>query len=157
VIKKGRVWRETFAVRHHSLLPIHLIISTGTGKIADTVTAPSPEMLAYALKAASFGDDVFGWDYCTNRLEEHVAKLCGKEAAIFVSSGTMGNQISMRCLLDKPPYRYVNSLALISGLTSLTYYSVLSDYRSHIYTSEAGGLASNSGATCIPVVPSNGE
>ncbi|PVF96275.1 hypothetical protein CPB86DRAFT_816527 [Serendipita vermifera] len=106
---------------------------------SDTVTAPSPEMLAYAMKAVSLGDDVFGWDYCTNRLEEHVAKLCGKEAAIFVSSGTMGNQIAVKCLLDKPPF------------------SVLSDYRAHIYTSEAGGLATNTGAASIPVVPSNGK
>ena len=46
---------------------------------ADTMTAPTPQMLEYALRAASLGDDVMGWDYCTTRLEEHVAKLCGKE------------------------------------------------------------------------------
>lgn len=63
-------------------------------------------MLDYALKATSFGDDVFQRDYCTNALESHVAKLCGKEAALFVSSGTMGNQIALRCLLEKPPYRF---------------------------------------------------
>jgi len=43
------------------------------------MTAPTPEMLQYALKAASLGDDVMGWDYCTTRLEEHIAALCGKE------------------------------------------------------------------------------
>jgi len=62
-------------------------------------------MLQYALKATSLGDDVFGWDYSTNRLEEHLAALCGKEDAVFVSSGTMGNQISLKCLLGKPPNR----------------------------------------------------
>lgn len=106
---------------------------------SDTMTAPTPQMLEYALKAASLGDDVMGWDYCTNRLEEHVARLCGKEAGIFVSSGSMGNQLAIRALLGKPPY------------------SVLSDHRAHNYTSEAGGTAFHSGATSIPVIPSNGK
>ncbi|KAG8856722.1 Threonine aldolase [Serendipita sp. 411] len=79
---------------------------------SDTVTAPSAEMLKFAMKATSVGDDVFGWDYCTNALEQHMAKICGKEAAIFVSSGTMGNQIALRCLFERPPY----SLCFSKGL-----------------------------------------
>lgn len=68
-------------------------------------------MLDYAFKVASFGDDVFGNDWCTNRLEEHVATLTGKEAAVFLSSGTMSNQIALRSHLTQPPHRYVSELS----------------------------------------------
>ena len=59
---------------------------------SDTVTRPSQPMRA-AMSSAEVGDDVFGEDPTVNRLQERVAQLLGKEAALFVPSGTMGNQI----------------------------------------------------------------
>ncbi len=63
---------------------------------SDTVTKPSPAM-RQAMAAAEVGDDVFGEDPTVNLLQEKVAALLGKEAALFVASGTMGNQICLRC------------------------------------------------------------
>lgn len=57
---------------------------------SDTVSHPTPEMRA-AMAAAEVGDDVFGDDPTVNRLEELAAGMMGKEAALFVPSGTMGN------------------------------------------------------------------
>ena len=76
---------------------------------ADTVTAPTEEMYAYATRVASLGDDVFGTDECTNTFEAHVAKLAGKEAGLFALSGTMSNQLALRTHLSQPPYRYICS------------------------------------------------
>ena len=59
---------------------------------SDTVTRPTPGMRA-AMASAEVGDDVFGDDPTVKRLEERVAGLLGKEAALFVPSGTMSNQI----------------------------------------------------------------
>lgn len=115
---------------------------------------PTPEMYVYAAKA-SVGDDVYH-EPCTKALEAHIAKITGKEAGMFVPSGTMSNQIALRTHLQQPPY------------------SVLCDHRSHIvrYSSvvsyatflsdaapryEAGGLAFHSGAHAQMVVPSNGN
>lgn len=61
---------------------------------SDTVTRPTPGMRA-AMAAAEVGDDVYGEDPSMRALEERVAELFGKEAALFVPSGTMGNQIGM--------------------------------------------------------------
>ena len=61
---------------------------------SDTVTRPTPEMLA-AMVAASLGDDVYHDDPTVNRLEEESALVTGKAAAIFVPTGTMGNQLSI--------------------------------------------------------------
>src|SRR5512134_2956813 len=58
---------------------------------SDTVTRPTPGMRA-TMHAAEVGDDVFGEDPTVNRLQEKVAALLGKEAALFVPSGTMSNQ-----------------------------------------------------------------
>lgn len=74
--------------------------------------APTKEMYIYALQA-SLADDVY-FEPTADSLEKHIAKLTGKEAALFVPSGTMANQISLRTHLVQPPY------------------SVLCDYRSHI-------------------------
>ena len=65
---------------------------------SDTVTRPTPAMRA-AMAAADVGDDVFGEDPTVNRLQERVADLLGKEAALFVPSGTMSNLIgvSLHC------------------------------------------------------------
>jgi len=105
--------------------------------VSDTLTVPSKEMYEYAIQA-SLGDDVYH-DPNTATLEAHIARLFGKEASLFVASGTMSNQLAMRTHLKQPPY------------------SVLCDHRSHMYACEAGGVALYSGAQAIPVIPSNGR
>src|SRR5580658_776405 len=62
---------------------------------SDTVTRPTPAMRE-AMARAEVGDDVYGEDPTVNRLEEEVAALLGKEAALFVPTGTMGNQIALQ-------------------------------------------------------------
>ncbi|CAL1696495.1 unnamed protein product [Somion occarium] len=105
--------------------------------ISDTITVPSNEMYAYAA-LASLGDDVYH-EPSTIALEAHMAQITGKEAAMFVPSGTMSNQIALRTHLKQPPY------------------SVLCDYRAHIHKYEAGGTAFHSNATTITAIPSNGH
>src|ERR1700710_450895 len=61
---------------------------------SDTVTRPSPGMRR-VMAAAEVGDDVYGEDPSAQRLERTVAELLGKEAALFVPSGTMANQIAL--------------------------------------------------------------
>jgi len=61
---------------------------------SDTVTKPTPEMRE-AMANAEVGDDVYGEDPTVNRLEALAAEMVGKEAAVFVPTGTMGNQISI--------------------------------------------------------------
>src|SRR5438477_6353519 len=95
---------------------------------SDTVTRPTPGMRA-AVAAADVGDDVFGEDPTVNRLEERLAGLLGKEAALFVPSGTMSNQIA------------------IKGHTQPGD-EMLCDVHCHIYNNEAGGPAVLSGVTC---------
>ncbi len=60
---------------------------------SDTVTRPTPAMRR-AMAAAELGDDVFGDDPTVNALEERAAELLGKEAGLFVASGTMGNLVA---------------------------------------------------------------
>ena len=67
---------------------------------SDTVTRPTPEMRA-AMAAAEVGDDVYGEDPTVNLLERRAAEIFGREAALFVPTGTMGNQIAIR-LLTQP-------------------------------------------------------
>ncbi|MGB6690407.1 MAG: GntG family PLP-dependent aldolase [Terracidiphilus sp.] len=62
---------------------------------SDTVTRPTPEMRA-AMAAAEVGDDVYGEDPTVNLLEKRAAEIFGREAALLVPSGTMGNQIAIR-------------------------------------------------------------
>ncbi|TWU27865.1 low-specificity L-threonine aldolase [Bythopirellula polymerisocia] len=62
--------------------------------LSDTLTRPTPEMRA-AMSAAEVGDDVFGEDPTVNRLEEHISAMLGKEAALFMPSGTMSNLIGL--------------------------------------------------------------
>ena len=62
---------------------------------SDTVSVPTPEMLD-AMMSAAVGDDVYGEDPTVNRLQAMVAEMCGMEAAILVTSGTMGNLLSIR-------------------------------------------------------------
>ncbi len=62
---------------------------------SDTVTRPTPEMRT-AMAAAEVGDDVYGEDPTVNLLEKRAAEMFGREAALFVPTGTMGNQIAIR-------------------------------------------------------------
>jgi threonine aldolase len=64
---------------------------------SDTVTRPTAAMRA-AMAAAEVGDDVYGEDPTLNLLQERAARLLGKEAALFVASGTMGNQVALAAL-----------------------------------------------------------
>ncbi|KAH9921961.1 pyridoxal phosphate-dependent transferase [Epithele typhae] len=98
---------------------------------------PTLEMYLYATRA-SVGDDVYH-EPCTKALEAHMANITGKEAALFVPSGTMSNQLALRTHLKQPPY------------------AVLCDHRSHIVRYEVGGLAHHSGAHAQMVIPSNGH
>ena len=63
---------------------------------SDTVTRPTPEMRE-AMAAAEVGDDVFGEDPTVNELQRRAAERLGKEAALFVPTGTMGNQVAIAC------------------------------------------------------------
>ena len=64
---------------------------------SDTVTRPTPAMRE-AMARAEVGDDVYGEDPTVNRLQERVAAMLGKEAGLFVPSGTMANQVSLGVL-----------------------------------------------------------
>ena len=88
---------------------------------SDTVTAPT-EGMRRAMAAAEVGDDVYGEDPSVIALEERVAGMFGHEAAVFVPSGTMGNQICLRLVV--PP----------AG-------ELLCDSDAHIVTYEGGGAA----------------
>ncbi|KAF9042108.1 pyridoxal phosphate-dependent transferase [Panaeolus papilionaceus] len=101
------------------------------------IPVPTEEMYQYAMRA-TLGDDVY-FEPSTAALEEHMAKVTGKEAGLFVPSGTASNQIAIRTHLQQPPY------------------SVICDHRAHIHKYESGGAAFHSGAAVIPVVPSNGH
>ena len=61
---------------------------------SDTVTLPSPDMLK-AIAETDLGDDVFSEDPTVNALEEKASSIAGKEAALIVPSGTMGNLVSI--------------------------------------------------------------
>ncbi len=64
---------------------------------SDTVTRPTPKMRE-AIASAEVGDDVYGEDPSVNRLQERAAEMLGKEAALFVPSGSMANQVAVRSL-----------------------------------------------------------
>jgi threonine aldolase len=66
---------------------------------SDTVTKPTPEMRR-AMFEAEVGDDVYGEDPTVNRLEQRAAEAAGKEAALFVPTGTMGNTIAIKLLTE---------------------------------------------------------
>jgi threonine aldolase len=66
---------------------------------SDTVTKPTPEMRR-AMMEAEVGDDVYGEDPTANRLEQRAAEITGKEAALFVPTGTMGNTIAVKLLTE---------------------------------------------------------
>ncbi len=93
--------------------------------ISDTITKPTPAMLA-AMLAAEVGDDVFGEDPTVRALEEKAATMFGKEAAVFCPSGTMTNQIAV-----KVHTRPLDEIICEEG--------------SHVYQYETGGYAFHSG------------
>jgi threonine aldolase len=92
---------------------------------SDTVTRPSPQMRR-AMAEAPVGDDQYGEDPTVNRLQQRIAELLGKEAALFVPSGTMANQIALK-LLTRPGEE------------------VLVGRDAHMMWHEAGAGAANSG------------
>jgi threonine aldolase len=92
---------------------------------SDTVTRPTPEMRR-AMADAEVGDDGFGEDPTVRALEEEYAARVGKEAALFVPSGTMANQIALRVLA-------VAGTAVVAGR------------RQHVVAYEAGAAARNAG------------
>jgi threonine aldolase len=104
---------------------------------SDTVTRPTPAMRR-AMAEAEVGDDHYGEDPTVNRLEEAVARLLGFEAALFVPSGTMGNEIAIR-LLTEPGQE------------------VLADERSHVVQYELSGMAALSGVVPHVVVTEDGR
>jgi len=103
---------------------------------SDTITKPTPGMRE-AIANAKVGDDVFGEDPTINKLQKRVAELLGKEAALFVPSGTMANQISIKS-------------HTIPGD------EVLCDANSHIFNYEGGSPAFISGAQLCPLPGING-
>ncbi|KAI5276181.1 hypothetical protein E4T47_01024 [Aureobasidium subglaciale] len=105
---------------------------------SDVMTRPTTRMLE-AIAATTLQDDVFMEDTTSNDLEAFIADLTAKEAALFVLSGTMGNQVALRTQLLAPPH------------------AVLTDHRSHIVQWEAGGVASMCGAMIQAVVPANNK
>jgi len=94
---------------------------------SDTVTLPTPGMLAY-MQAAPVGDDVFGEDPSINALEAKTAGLFGMEAGLFCPSGTMTNQLAIKTHTQAGD-------------------EVICEELSHIYQYEGGGIASNSGSS----------
>lgn len=91
---------------------------------SDTVTKPTPEMQE-AMQQAPVGDDVFSEDPSINELENKIASLFGKEAALFCASGTMTNQIAIKVNTNPRD-------------------EVICDQNAHIYRYEGGGMMSNS-------------
>ena len=92
---------------------------------SDTVTRPTPEMRR-AMAEAEVGDDVYGEDPTVNRLQEDAARRLGFEAALWVPTGVMGNEIAIR-ILTRPGQE------------------VLADARSHVVQYELAGMAVLSG------------
>jgi threonine aldolase len=93
---------------------------------SDTFTKPTPNMLN-AMMSASVGDDVFGEDPTVNALQAFSAEIFGMEAALFCPSGTMTNQIAIKCHTQPGD-------------------EVICEQSSHVYLYEGGGIAFNSGA-----------
>ena len=100
---------------------------------SDTITQPTDSMRA-AMAKAEVGDDVFFEDPTVNRLQALAAEKAGKEAALFVPSGTMGNLI-----------------AILAHTHSARCGEVICEESSHVRLNEAGGMAALGGLMCCPV------
>lgn len=94
---------------------------------SDTVTKPTPAMLK-AMMTAKIGDDVFGEDPSINELERMSAEMFGMESGLFCPSGTMTNQIAIKCHTQPGD-------------------EVICDESAHVYQYEGGGIAFNSSAS----------
>src|ERR1019366_5138160 len=103
---------------------------------SDTVTRPTAKMRA-AMAAAEVGDDVYGEDPTVNRLEARAAEVFGREAALFVPTGTMGNQVAIR-------------------LHTQHGQEVVCEARAHVMDWEMGMTATFSGCTLRTVLASSG-
>jgi threonine aldolase len=95
---------------------------------SDTITLPTPEMRG-AMAQAPLGDDVFSDDPTINLLEERTAEILGKEAAVYMPSGTMTNQVALRTHTEPGD-------------------EILIDQNAHIYYYEGGASAALSGVIC---------
>jgi threonine aldolase len=104
---------------------------------SDTVTQPTTEMRE-AIAKAKVGDDVFGEDPTINYLQEKIKKLTGKEAALFVASGTMGNQVCIKTHTQPG-----NEIIL--------------EHNSHIYNYECGAPAVLSNVQVMPIKGDRGS
>jgi len=112
---------------------------------SDTVTVPTTEMLK-AMMEAEVGDDVKNEDPTVLKLQEKVAKLCGKEDALFVCSGMMSNQLAIRTHITNGYNKEVIAQ------------QVIADIRSHVYKYEYGGIAFHSGTQVYPIkLPTAGD
>src|SRR5512146_3168380 len=98
---------------------------------SDTVTKPTPEMRR-AMAEAEVGDDVYGEDPTINRLEQRTAEIFGREAAIFVPSGSMGNTIAIK-IHTRPGQE------------------VICDERGHVFNYEMAMMAHFSGCLARPI------
>ena len=105
--------------------------------ISDTVTLPSPGMLD-AMQNAKVGDDVFKEDPAVNALEDKVAQLFGKEAALFFPSGTMANQTAIK-IHTQPGEQ------------------LICDHYAHVFNYEGGGVSFNSGVSCALIEGERGR
>ncbi len=103
---------------------------------SDTVTRPTAAMRR-AMAEAELGDDVYGEDPTVNRLEQRAAEMLGKEAALFVPTGTMGNTIAIK--LHTEPGQ-----------------ELICDYRAHILDWEMSMTAVYSGCLARTIVTANG-
>jgi threonine aldolase len=103
---------------------------------SDTVTTPTPAMRR-AMGDAEVGDDAYREDPTVNRLESLAAALLGKEAALYVPSGTMANQLALRVLVRPGT-------------------EVLCGERAHVYRYEHAATAGNSGAQLRPLPDGDG-
>src|ERR1700687_152976 len=103
---------------------------------SDTVTQPTPRMRR-AMAEAKVGDDVYCEDPTINQLQERAAEIFEREAALFVPSGTMANQIAIK-------------------IHTHAGQEVICEQRAHIYNSEAGMMASFAGCLARPICAQNG-
>lgn len=103
---------------------------------SDTVTRPTPEMRR-AMAEAEVGDDVYGEDPTVNRLEQRAAEIFSREAAIFVPTGTMGNQIAIK-VHTRPGQE------------------IICEERGHIFNFEMAMLSHFSGCLARPVAAPDG-
>jgi len=124
--------------RRKSLLPVVAYGDTVLVDLrSDTVTRPTPEMRR-AMAGAEVGDDQYGEDPTVNLLQETFAELTGQQAALFVPSGTMANQMALR-VLTRP------GDAVVAGA------------RQHIVLYEAGAGPLNAGVTWLTVADEAGS